>query len=81
MPGGLELHDRLQPRQRVGVRRRARHPLDRLGRQFVDLCLGGFFRLRLFCEMRQAPNAEEIERNVASAVRVFLNTYGAGMGA
>lgn len=50
---------------------------ERIGRQFADLCLAGLFRLRLFCEMRQAPTAEEVERNVASAIKVFWNTYGA----
>jgi len=50
----------------------------RIGRQFADLCLAGLFRQRLFCEMRQAPSAEEIEKNVTSAVKVFWNTYGAG---
>lgn len=49
-----------------------------IGRQFGDLCLAGLFRLRLFGEMKEAPSAEQIERNVASAVRVFLNTYGVG---
>jgi len=49
-----------------------------IGRQFGDLCLAGLFRLRLFGEMKEAPTAEQIERNVASAVKVFLNTYGAG---
>jgi len=50
----------------------------RVGRQFGDLCLAGLFRPRLFGEMKEAPSAEQIERNVASAVKVFLNTYGAG---
>lgn len=50
----------------------------RVGRQFADLCLAGLFRLRLFCEMRQPPSEDEIEKNVVSAVRVFLNTYGTG---
>ena len=36
MPGGLELHDRLQPRQRIAVHGRARHALDRLGGELVD---------------------------------------------
>jgi AcrR family transcriptional regulator len=49
-----------------------------VGRQFGDLCLAGLFRLRLFGEMKEAPTPEQIERNVASAVKVFLNTYGAG---
>lgn len=47
-----------------------------IGRQFSDLCLAGLFRPRLFGEMKDAPSKEMVERNVASAVRVFLNTYG-----
>lgn len=49
----------------------------RVGRQFGDLCLAGLFRLRLFGEMKEAPTAEQVESNVTSAVKVFLNTYGA----
>lgn len=60
----------------LGVLKDIDDPL-RIGRQFADLCLAGLFRLRLFCEMRQAPSAEEIEKNVTSAVKVFWNTYGA----
>lgn len=45
-------------------------------RQFGDLCLAGFYRPRLFGEMREPPSSEEITKNVASAVRLFLNTYG-----
>jgi AcrR family transcriptional regulator len=48
----------------------------RIGRQFGDLCMAGLFRLRLFGEMKEPPTADEIERNVTSAVKVFLNTYG-----
>lgn len=48
-----------------------------VGRQFGDLCLAGLFRPRLFGEMKEPPTAEQIERNVTSAVKVFLNTYGA----
>ncbi|MDB5526187.1 MAG: Transcription regulator TetR family [Rhizobium sp.] len=47
-----------------------------VGRQFGDLCLAGLFRPRLFGELTEPPTAERIERNVASAVRLFLNTYG-----
>jgi AcrR family transcriptional regulator len=47
------------------------------GRQFADLCLAGLFRPRLFGELTEAPSAERIEKNVASAIRLFMNTYGA----
>jgi AcrR family transcriptional regulator len=46
------------------------------GRQFGDLCLAGLFRPRLFDEMKTPPTAEMIEKNVTSAIRLFLNTYG-----
>jgi len=45
-------------------------------RQFGDLCLAGLFRPRLLGELTEEPSAERIERNVTSAVRLFLNTYG-----
>lgn len=48
----------------------------RAGRQFSDLCLSGLFRNRLFGEMRDQPSNEMIEANVASAIQVFMNTYG-----
>lgn len=47
------------------------------GRQFGDLCLAGLFRPRLFGELTEAPSEERIERNVADAIRLFMNTYGA----
>ncbi len=37
VPGGLELGERLEPRERVAVRRRARDALDGLGGELVDL--------------------------------------------
>jgi AcrR family transcriptional regulator len=46
------------------------------GRQFGDLCLAGLFRQRLFGEMTTPPSKEMIEGNVASAIKLFLNTYG-----
>lgn len=45
-------------------------------KQFGELCMAGLYRPRLFGEMREPPSAERIEKNVASAVRIFLNTYG-----
>ncbi|MCB1447964.1 MAG: TetR/AcrR family transcriptional regulator [Rhizobiaceae bacterium] len=49
-----------------------------ISRQFGDLCMAGLYRPRLFGEMREPPSAERIEKNVASAVRLFLGGYGAG---
>jgi AcrR family transcriptional regulator len=45
-------------------------------RQFGDLCLAGLFRPRLFGELREPPSREKVEKNVSSAVRLFMNTYG-----
>lgn len=45
-------------------------------RQFSDLCMAGLYRPRLFGEMREPPSAERVEKNVASAVAMFLRTYG-----
>lgn len=49
-----------------------------VARQFGDLCLAGLYRQRLFCEMQSAPTAEVIERNVSTAIRMFLAVYGTG---
>ncbi|MBL0371693.1 TetR/AcrR family transcriptional regulator [Rhizobium sp. KVB221] len=47
-----------------------------ISRQFGDLCLAGLFRPRLFGEMKEPPPAERIEKNVETAVRLFMNAYG-----
>lgn len=44
-------------------------------RQFIELCGGTFFKLRLFGDLAAPPTAEEIERVVKSAVRMFLCAY------
>ncbi|MGO9485379.1 MAG: TetR/AcrR family transcriptional regulator [Rhodomicrobium sp.] len=49
-------------------------------RQFLDLCKTGI-HLRLLLGDRDAPKREEIERNLDSAVRVFLAAYGLGSDA
>ena len=67
----------LERQAEIGTLKDVDDPM-RVGRQFGDLCLAGLFRLRLFGEMKDAPTADQVERNVASAVKVFLNTYGAG---
>ncbi len=50
-------------------------------RQFLDLCKTGI-HLRLLLGDREPPTQEEIERNLNSAVKVFLAAYGplAGKG-
>lgn len=46
-------------------------------KQFIELTTVGLFKQRLFGALEQPPARAEIERNVASAVRVFLAAYGA----
>ncbi|MCZ4091416.1 TetR/AcrR family transcriptional regulator [Sinorhizobium psoraleae] len=44
-------------------------------KQFIELSMAGFFKGRLF-GMCDAPPADRIEKNVESAIRVFLAAYG-----
>ena len=48
-------------------------------RQFLDLCKTGI-HLRLLLGDREPPTPEEVERNLNSAVKVFLAAYGPGSG-
>lgn len=48
-------------------------------KQFIDLAMAGMFKGRLF-GMCDAVSAESIEKNVRSAIRVFLAAYGKTMG-
>jgi AcrR family transcriptional regulator len=73
--GPVMLANYLQKQLDDGVLKDVDDPM-RVGRQFGDLCLAGLFRPRLFGEMKEPPSPEMIERNVASAIKVFLNTYG-----
>ncbi|MGE6739361.1 TetR/AcrR family transcriptional regulator [Allorhizobium pseudoryzae] len=45
-------------------------------RHFIDLCTGTFIKMRLFGHMAEPPRIEEIERHVASAVKLFMAGYG-----
>ena len=45
-------------------------------RQFIDLSTGTFFKLRLFGDMSEAPDQQEIDAVVSAAVRVFMAAYG-----
>ncbi|WP_137133437.1 TetR/AcrR family transcriptional regulator [Rhizobium sp. FKY42] len=45
-------------------------------RQFIDLATGTFFKLRLFGDMSEAPDQQEIDSVVSAAVRVFMAAYG-----
>jgi AcrR family transcriptional regulator len=73
--GPVMLANYLQKQLDGGVLKDVDDPMM-VGRQFGDLCLAGLFRPRLFGEMKEPPSPEMIERNVASAIKVFLNTYG-----
>ncbi|MFD1746856.1 TetR/AcrR family transcriptional regulator [Rhizobium helianthi] len=46
-------------------------------RHFMDLSTGSFFKLRLFGDLKAQPPAEELDRIISSAVRVFMAAYGA----
>ncbi|TQX82731.1 MULTISPECIES: TetR/AcrR family transcriptional regulator C-terminal domain-containing protein, partial [unclassified Rhizobium] len=44
--------------------------------QYLDLCSGSFFKLRLFGTMNAPPEDVEIERVIRGAVKTFLAAYG-----
>ena len=44
-------------------------------KQFIELSSAGIFKGRLF-GMCEAPSADRIEKNVRSAIHVFLAAYG-----
>lgn len=46
-------------------------------KQFIELTTVGLFKPRLFGAMEEAPSPAAVEKNVASAIRVFLAAYGA----
>jgi AcrR family transcriptional regulator len=46
-------------------------------KQFIELTTVGLFKPRIFGSMEEVPSKAAIERNVASAIRVFLAAYGA----
>ncbi|MFC0479648.1 TetR/AcrR family transcriptional regulator [Gellertiella hungarica] len=48
--------------------------------QFMELSTAGLFKPRLFGKLDKAVPREEIDRTVASAVRMFLATYGKQRG-
>jgi AcrR family transcriptional regulator len=49
--------------------------IDLAARQFLELCSGSFFKLRLFGAMETPPSHEEMNRVICGAVRVFLAAY------
>ncbi|WP_349435959.1 TetR/AcrR family transcriptional regulator [Pararhizobium sp. A13] len=49
---------------------------DLAARQFIELCLAGMLKRRLFSEMTEAPERGYIEKAVSSAIRLFQAGYG-----
>ena len=45
-------------------------------KQFIELTTVGLFKPRIFGAMEEVPPRSVIEKNVASAIRVFLAAYG-----
>ncbi|MBT9369201.1 TetR/AcrR family transcriptional regulator [Rhizobium sp. CSW-27] len=50
--------------------------VSRAARHFIELSSGTFLKLRLFGHMTEPPPLEEIEKQVESAVRLFMAGYG-----
>ena len=48
---------------------------DLAARQFIELCMPGLFKRRLFGWLPVPPDAEEIDRTVRSAIAMFLKFY------
>lgn len=44
--------------------------------QFMELCTAGLFKLRLFGNIEDQVEPEEIRKRVESAVRLFISAYG-----
>lgn len=49
---------------------------DLAARQFIELCLAGMLKRRLFSEMTDVPERSYIEKAASSAVRLFQAGYG-----
>lgn len=49
--------------------------------QFLELCMAGLFRRRLFGHMAEEPGTEDIGRTIRAAVEMFLCRYGKAGGA
>jgi AcrR family transcriptional regulator len=73
--GSRRLGAYLERMTELGVLR-VDHP-ELAARQFLDLCKTSI-HLRLLLGDREPPKREEVERNLDSAVKVFLAAYGAG---
>jgi AcrR family transcriptional regulator len=44
--------------------------------QYIDLVSGGYFKLRLFGTIEDAPSREEVDRVIKGAIYVFMAAYG-----
>lgn len=51
---------------------------DLAARQFIELCMPGLFKRRIFGFMATPPEQAEVERMVSSAVSMFLKSYKRG---
>ncbi|OJF96576.1 TetR/AcrR family transcriptional regulator [Pararhizobium antarcticum] len=49
---------------------------DLATRQFIEICMAGMLKRRLFGEMEAPPALAYIEKAVASGVKIFLLAYG-----
>ena len=50
---------------------------EQAAKQFIELTTVGLFKPRIFGSMEEVPSAAVIEKNISSAIRVFLAAYGA----
>ena len=50
---------------------------EQAAKQFIELTTVGPFKPRIFGAMDEVPSAAAIEKNISSAIRVFLAAYGA----
>ncbi|MCO5731804.1 TetR/AcrR family transcriptional regulator [Rhizobium sp. SSA_523] len=51
--------------------------VSQAARHFLELSTGTFMKMRLFGHMAQPPSRAEIEKQINSAVRLFMAGYGA----
>ena len=56
---------------------RTPHDTAQAAKQFIELTTVGLFKPRIFGSMEEVPSTAMIEKNVTSAIRVFLAAYGA----
>ncbi len=64
--------------RQVAAGRLACDDTEEAAKQFIELTTVGLFKPRIFGAMDEAPSAAAIEKNISSAIRVFLAAYGRG---